>query len=92
MKNMSRLETINSLKVAEERKESFKALLNDVGDYYTKNVSITVQFNTAMHTYRQEYDGYPVDVNKVAFLGYIKQEIASLEEHITKLIGDLSND
>lgn len=89
---MSRLETINKLKNAEERKQSFEAILNDVSDFYCKEVSLTVQYNSTAYHNRREYDHHPVDVDKTLFIVYLKHEIASLEENITVLIGELTND
>lgn len=86
----TRLELITEIKEMELRKTTFEAILDDCGDYYCKDISITVQLNTEMYQKRRKYDGDSVDVNKVIFLVYLKAEIESLEIKINELIGEIT--
>jgi hypothetical protein len=86
---MTRIEKLTSLKEMEQTKLELEALLDDVSDYYTKEISFTVQLNSTAYEYRKKYDGSPIDVNKTRFIGYLKQEIDGLEYKINELIGDL---
>lgn len=77
------------LKELEENKTNLENALNDVGDYYTKNVSITIQLDTDARGYRLKHDGSPLDINKVALIGFLKLEIDAMEVLIQELIGGL---
>ncbi len=89
---MTRLEKIVKLKELEQRKVEFENIKSDVIDYYCKEVSITVQYNSDAYHTRRKYDGDSVDVDKDAFVAYLKLEIEKLESQINMLIARLTNE
>lgn len=83
---MKRIEIVDRLNLLEKRKEQFENLLNDVGDYYTKEIVFKATMDTSMFDRNRKYDGHCIKVDKIIFIGYLKEEINKIESEIMRLI------
>ncbi len=86
---MHRLEIINKLKELEERKTLFINLNNDINSHYTDKCFINAKIETKL--FDKKYNNESIKVNKVIFTNYINEEIKIIEDHINKLIKELTN-
>lgn len=84
---MKRLELFKKLHELELMKNELENLLNDVGDYYCNGVEISALLDTSAYADKRKYlGGQKISVNKIRFIGYLKQEIDGIENEITSLL------
>lgn len=83
---MSRIQTINMLKVMEEKKQDLEYLLKQANSYYCEEVNIDVSPITKDFN----FDGARmITVNNTIFIGYLVAELDYCEVKIKELIKSL---
>ena len=86
---MTRLKKINELKKLEITKTNFENALNDISDFYCKNVYMYINIDGTAVKEKRKYNGEGIEINKPVLEIYIKHEIEVLEKKINELIGEL---
>jgi hypothetical protein len=84
---VKRLELFKKLHELETMKSELENLLNDVSDYYCNGVEISALLDTNAFADKRKYLGSQrISVNKIRFIGYLKQEIEGIDCEISSLI------
>lgn len=90
MVTMNRLEIFRKLSELESRKETLQGLASDLSDGYCNGVIISAILDTNMFSDRRKYtDDTSINVDKIRFLGFLEQEIESVDSKISELLGGL---
>lgn len=82
------MELAQKLALMEERKHLCESMLNDVSDYYTKEVMISLFIDTTMYN-RKYSEGMKLEMNKVFMIGVLSQYADVLDREIEVIISEI---